>query len=529
MPKILLTWLFLCSLLFNTAWAADFSHLIILHTNDTHGFDQRAPGINGLATVAALKKDYRAKGYDVLLVDAGDAIQDNNLVNFSKGKSAIIFFNACGYDAMTLGNHEFDYGQDVTLQRVKEAKFPVVNANIIVEATGKNFIPKDTIIKKGKVKIGIFGLTTPETIVSTNPKNIYGLKFLRDQELYNAAQEEAVKLRSQGCDLVICLAHLGSEEALLGNRSNDVLSHVHGIDILIDGHDHTVKNLSINGTLLVETGYYTKNIGIISHTEQGWQSKMLPYGEFNQEDPKIKNIVAKAVNNVQKNLSKKIGVSQINLDGKRYPGVRNMETNLGDFVADAYLWQASKANVLKSCTVDAAIVNGGGLRASIPAGPVTLGSITAVAPYNNQIYIMKLKGTTLLEILEAATCTTPEPLGAFPQVAGLKYTVNTQIPFVRGKQYPHSAYYAPATPGSRVTLYEVAGKPFDPEADYTIATQEFICRGGDAYGALTLPGTADIHSIGYIDTEAMCNYIKEELHGVIGQQYANSQGRILIK
>ena len=137
---------FLCSLLLTlslltgTALAADFSDLVILHTNDTHGYDQRADGINGMATVAAIRQDLLAQGKQVLLVDAGDAIQDNNLVNFSKGASAIQFMNAVGYDAMCLGNHEFDYGQDVTLARIREARFPMLACNIVVEATDRKSV-----------------------------------------------------------------------------------------------------------------------------------------------------------------------------------------------------------------------------------------------------------------------------------------------------------------------------------------------------------------------------------------------------
>lgn len=206
-----------------------------------------------------------------------------------------------------------------------------------------------------------------------------------------------------------------------------------------------------------------------------------------------------------------------------------METNLGDLCADAFLWQSRMANVLDKGTVDGAIVNGGGIRHSIQAGYVTVGSISNIMPYNDQLYIMKISGATLLELLEAATCTVPDAIGAFPQVAGIKYVINTSVPYANGKQYPHSTYYAPAKPGSRVEILEVNGKPFNLSEQYTIAGQEFLCRGGDAYGALLPQGAANIHSIGYVDADALTNYIKEELHGVIGQQYATAQGRIIIK
>ena len=197
-------------LLCQSALAADFSKLVILHTNDPHGYDEYGDGHNGMAVIASLKEKLEADGYQVLLLDAGDAIQDNNLVNFSQGKSAIQFMNLAGYDAATLGNHEFDYGQDVLKERMSEALFPYVAANIQIEASGKNFIRPYTIVQKNDLKIGILGLTTPQTITSTSPKNVRGLAFLQGRELWQSASLAAKELKEQGCDLVIALGHLGS-------------------------------------------------------------------------------------------------------------------------------------------------------------------------------------------------------------------------------------------------------------------------------------------------------------------------------
>lgn len=258
-------------LLVNVVAAADLSKLIIIHTNDTHGFDQRAQGVNGMATVSALKKDYEKKGYTVLLVDAGDAIQDNNLVNFSKGASAIRFMNACHYDAMALGNHEFDYGQDVLLKRIKEAHFPILAANVFVTATGKNLAGSTAVLNKGEYKIGILGLTTPSTVTSTNPKNVHGLKFVGGKDLYTLAQNKVDYLHQEKCDVVLCLAHLGSDGDEESDRSDDVAANVNGLDMIIDGHDHQVKDRVINNTLIVETGYRTENIGVLKNVNGTWQ------------------------------------------------------------------------------------------------------------------------------------------------------------------------------------------------------------------------------------------------------------------
>lgn len=520
--------LFVCQ----TALAANFENLVILHTNDSHGFDKYGNGSNGMAMIAQLKKDYEAEGYDVLLLDAGDAIQDNNLVNFSKGKAAVDFMNSAGYNAATFGNHEFDYGQAVLAERIKQAKFAYVSANVIVDATGKTLAPAPyAVFDMESAKVGVIGLTTPETINSTSPKNTYGLTFLQKEKMYQAAQKCVDELKAQDCDLIVIIGHLGSEEGCKGDRAEDVIANVKGIDIVIDGHDHKVKNNTVGKTLWVEVGNYTKNIGRIVYEEGKWQSKPIAFGTYNEDyqDPATKAIIMKYDNEVQEVLGKVLGENKFELTGARDPGLRTMETNSGDFVADAILWQAQKANVLDT-KVDAAIVNGGGIRKALNKGPVKRADLIACRPYNEQMYVVKITGAKLLEIIEAATCTIPEAMGAFPQVANIEYELNTKVPYVKGEQYPHSMFFAPKKPGSRVTIKKVAGKQWKKDAVYTIAVGEFLSLGGDAYGGLTLPGALiSKQSIGYIDCECLENYIVEELGGVIGAEYEKAQGRIVIK
>lgn len=530
MKRLLCCLFLMLSLLTGTAFAADYSDLVILHTNDTHGYDQHSEegGINGMAAVAGLRGQLIREGKQVLLLDAGDAIQDNNLVNFSKGASAIRFMNAVHYDAMCLGNHEFDYGQDVTLERISEAHFPMMACNIVVEATGKLFTQPSTIIRKGDHKIGVIGITTPETATSASPMAVAGLKFLQGKDLYAAVRQEVDYLKAKNCDLIVAVGHMGSENFNEGNRSDDVLENVSGIDIFIDGHDHQVKNRYINGALLAETGNYTKNIGHIVYKDGKWQEELLPFDANRKQDAKVARLIDRVAADVNAHLSRPIGKSSFDLDGSRDPGMRNMEMNAGDFVADAFLWQANQATVIDGIKVDAAIVNGGSVRASIKAGTITLGDISRSVPYNNVLYVMTLKGSDLLELLEAATCATPRAIGAFPQVAGIRYTIDTRVPYVNDRQYPGSTYFSPKNPGSRVTIAEVGGEPFDPEKTYRVATSEFIVRGGDAYGHTVEPGAVESVSIGYVDKDAIVNYIKEELNGELPDTYRQAQGRITI-
>ena len=280
MKKFLCT-LFLMLALVNTALAADFENLVILHTNDTHGYDQRdaEAGVNGMAAVAALRQDLQRQGKDVLLLDAGDAIQDHNLVNLSQGATAMQFMNAVGYDAMCMGNHEFDYGQDVLLKRRDEAQFPMLNCNIVVEATGTLLSQPSAVFQKGDTKIGVVGITTPEAMTSTSPAHVQGLRFLTGQDLYNAVQAQVNVLKSVGCELIVAVGHMGSESFNEGNRSDDILTNVKGIDIFVDGHDHQVKNRYIHGALLTETGQYTKNIGHIVYKDGKWVEELIPFAE----------------------------------------------------------------------------------------------------------------------------------------------------------------------------------------------------------------------------------------------------------
>lgn len=528
MKRFIWTLILMLCLVGQSALAADFSRLIILHTNDTHGFDRHDEQNLGMDGIAAYKKDLEAKGYDVVLLDAGDALQDNNLVNYSKGKAAVEFMNAAGYDAGTLGNHEFDYGQAVLAERLSEYRFPIVSCNITVDATGKRLVPPTAILDRPSGRLGIIGIATPQTIGSTSPKNVYGLSFMQGKELYKEAQKQIDSLKAAGCDLIIGLGHLGSDEGSLGNRSEDVIANTKGLAIFIDGHDHRKKNTYLQDVLLVSTGSHTKNLGKLSFKEGRWVGELISAAEWTKQDPTVTSIIEKYNAEVQERLGQVLGSSTQIMDASRVPGVRTEERPLGDFVADAYLWQARQANVFKG-RVHAAIVNGGGIRSNLPEGTIKRVDIVNMAPFNNQLYVCTITGEKLLEIMECATAFLPKAMGSMPQVAGIEYAVNTRVPYVQGPQYPNSLYYTPAKPGSRVTIKKVDGKPFSLKARYTVAMQEFNILGGENYIGLASEGAKlAVQSIGYLDAEAIENYLVTKLKGRIGKEYAKAKGRIEI-
>lgn len=507
--------------------------LVIIHTNDIHGYDmpaeatENSPGVIGIASVAQLKKDYEAQGYQVLLLDSGDSIQDNVLVNLSHGQSAIEFMNSAGYDAMTIGNHEFDWAQGNLEKLIDEANFPVLSANISVEESGDSYVDANTIIElEGGVKVGIFGLTTPETQTKSNPKNVAGLHFASEDDLYSCAQEQIDYLRGEGCSIVICLGHLGSIGGEEPNRSIDVLENTEGIDLFIDGHDHQVVNQETGGALLVSTGCHLENIGVVHYEEGVFTEEMVSYGSYDGVDPATDELVRKINDEVNAELAETIGRTEVALNGEREPGVRTNETNLGDFTADAMLWQAKQA---ADQNVDAAFVNGGSIRASIAEGDISMATMLTVFPYQNSLNIVTLKGSELLEVLEAGTALLPEAMGSFPQVAGITYTIDTTVAYENGEQYPDSTYYGPAKPGARVSISDVGGRGFDLDAEYVVAVTDFISSGGDTYYAVAQAYRNNGFTTGYSDTDALINYIQTELGGTIGQAYAAPQGRITVK
>ncbi|MDR2036140.1 MAG: bifunctional metallophosphatase/5'-nucleotidase [Coriobacteriales bacterium] len=537
--SVLLTVLLAASLLL-TGCAADSDstttiplsgRIAIIHTNDIHGYalqveaTDSAPGSMGLAAVAQLKKDYEAQGYQVLLLDDGDATQDNVLVNLSKGESAIDFLNSAGYDAMSLGNHEFDWGVDQLETLTSKADFPVLAANIIVQATGKPFARPNQIFEmEGGAKIGVFGLATPETQTKSAPKNTAGLNILAGAELYQCAQEQVDELRARGCALVICLGHLGSSSSS-PNSSLDVLDNTEGIDLFIDGHDHRVVSETVGNSLLVSTGAHLESIGLVVYENGMLTDKMLTYGSYNGFDPTTKALIDKVNAEVIAQLSEVIGTTLVPLNGEREPGVRTEETNLGDFAADALLWQASQTT---NDTVDAAIVNGGGIRASLGVGDISMQTMLTVFPYHNALNVVTLKGSELLEVLEAATYSLPAAAGSFPQVAGITYCVDTAVPYQNGRQYPDSTFFAPGAPGARVTISEVGGRDFSLDGVYVVAMPGFLTYGGDTYYAVAKIYQDTGYSTGYSDTDALINFIQTALGGTIGEEYRLPHGRITV-
>lgn len=502
--------------------------IVILHTNDVHG------AISSYAKVAALKAEYEAKGAEVLLMDAGDYIQGEPYVSVSQGETAIRLMNYAGYDVATIGNHEFDYGYENLAKLAAAAEFPIIAANVMYN--GKTAFEANKVFElESGVKVGVFGLSTPETATKAHPGKIKGVTFLSGDDMNKAAQAQVDELTAAGCDYIICLGHLGIDDSSKGYRSVDLLEAVTGIDVFIDGHSHSslddVKALvgedcKVGDTLLTSTGTKLATVGAVVISEDGISIESVDLEKYEGSDDVVEEAAQLVIDEVDAAYGEVFAKSEVELCGEKAPGNRTEETNNGNLIADAILWQAKKDGSLPVADENViAITNGGGIRAAIAAGDITKKDVNTVLPFGNTVAYVTVKGSVLLEALEASTYCTPEAVGAFPQVAGIEFTVDTNKAYDQGEQYPGSTYYAPASI-NRVTIESINGKAFDPEATYVVVTNDFLAAGGDTYYAFSVSISVDT---GIPMDEAVMSYITEELKGVVtAEKYGEPQGRITV-
>ena len=531
------------SLLVSTAWAEDpvtqdlAGKTVILHTNDVHG------AIQDYAKVAALKADYEARGADVYLVDAGDFSQGSVYVSLHKGADAITMLNAVGYDYVTLGNHEFDYGAQQLADNLKKANFDILCSNVL-DADGDPAADEAVTseVEGSGLKIGFFGLATPETKTKANPALIKGLTFLSGEALYKCAQENIDWLKGQNVDVIICLTHLGVDKESQPNTSYDLYKNTTGIDFIIDGHSHTVMTKGPNGEPIQSTGTALANVGVIiidNATKKIEENKLVPIWHTEKKDDKSVTVydytkedaaVAAAAKAIMDPIDAEYGEvfakSAVDLNGAKAPGNRTEETNLGDLITDAMMWAIKNKAPSVDMTNAVAITNGGGIRAAINKGDITKKDINTVLPFGNTLAVVYVKGSELLEALEASTYCTPEAVGGFPQFAGMEVELNIAPKYDKNaKEYPGSEYFGPKSI-NRITIKSVNGKAFDPNATYAVITNNFMAAGGDTYYAFA--AAKEQFDTGLPLDEILMEYITTELNGVVGEQYAKPQGRLTI-
>ena len=489
----------------SACWFGDKSDVTILYTNDVHTYiDKQSPKLT-YAAIADLKQSYQNAGKDVLLVDAGDHVQGTAYGSMDEGASIIKLMNAAGYDVATPGNHEFDYGMDRAKAIMKEADFPYLSCNWVDLRTTLRVLPSVKVFVRGGRRIAFVGVTTPETFTKSTPayfmdkaqrKYIYDIQGGEDgKKLYDAVQKAIDKAKLLA-DVVIGLGHLGVDPSSSPWTSEEVIAHTSGFDAFIDGHSHTVmenkqvQDASGKAVTLTQTGSYFANVGEMTIAADGTiTTKLIPTHEG--MDAGIAAMQTGWVNTVDDMLGEKIAVGDSDFyvsdpaTGKRR--IRSAETNLGDFVADGIY---TYFNEVEKLHCDVAIMNGGGIRADVPAGDWTFKTCKQVSPFGNVACLMSVTGKQIQDALEFAARFAGEDgkeNGGFLQVAGAAYEIHTDIPnTVQTDEKNVWIGSATGTPRvQNVKIYDKASGsylPLDPGATYALAGMNYTLRNlGDGF------------------------------------------------
>ena len=483
--------------------------LTLLHTNDVHARYEPfqpwgEPVQGGAARLSTLVQETRALECNVLLVDAGDQFQGTLYYNVGGAALVAEVMNAVGYDAMAVGNHEFDSGPSELAKLIDIADFPVLSANISAqdEVRLAERLSDYATFQVGGETVGVFGLTSEHTAIASNPGP--SIVFA---DAFESARAVVDEMEAQGIDKIIALTHLGLE------RDMALASQVAGIDVIVGGHSHTLLGESEGAAgfypqvllspadepVVVVTAYeWGKVLGSVEILFDdrgivlGAEGEPIPIGEEIEEDPAVAAILSAVVPRIEALKEQTVGATEVDLDGAR-ERVRTQETNLGNLICDAILWKT------ESLGAQIALQNGGGIRASIPAGPVTMGQVLEVLPFGNEISIVEVSGRQLLAALENGVSKVEEGAGRFAHVSGLRIRFDPA-----------------ANPGSRILGAEVQDAvsgtyaPLREEAAYTVATNSFLAGGGDEYSMF--PGAVARYDTGFLISDVLAEYLEEKGH-----------------
>ena len=465
----------------NTQGDSEFD-LFIVHTNDVHGrIVEGEDGSAGYSKLSSLMDMARAITDNILLLDAGDTFHGTNLANMFEGQSVAEIMDLVGYDAMVPGNHDFNYGADrleeIAAWAEDNASYRILAANVTDE-DGYNVFQIYQVYDFNGFKVCVLGLTTPDTKTKSHPKNTEGLDFISDEVVESA--QYAIDLANELFDYVIVLGHLGVvPDGESGITSTYVCENLDGIDLFVDGHSHTVMDGGemVNGTLIVSTGQYMNNVGVVQiHVKDGegeiTDAFLVPAEDIMNpaeseffaslgvkeipSDPEVDQYIAEKTEELNAVLDTVVANIPMDLNGER-AYVRTRKTNLAKLITDAMTAESG---------ADFTIMNGGGIRASIAAGPVTLGDINNVLPFTNTITVCEISPADVYAALEHGYSMLPEQNGAFSQT-DLKVVYSAKAP--AGERI------------KRVYLGDQLLDPADTTTMYKVATNDFMAAGGDGY------------------------------------------------
>jgi len=499
---------------------APSNDIVILATNDSH-----CKNYASYAKVATLAKDAD------LLLDAGDHTQGGPLGAYSKGEYIIEIMNAVGYDICTLGNHEFDYGIEQLTKNTTAAKATYVSCNYVNRGSSTPIYDAYKIVEvKGK-KVAIVGITTPETFAKSTPTYFqdangnYVKGFCEGnngKDLYKQVQKYVDEAKKAGADYVIGLGHLGIDEESQPWTVNEVLANVTGFDAFIDGHSHSVYAEEISGVPAVQTGTELANVAKITIKEDGTiTTENVALDDTVEADEAVKAVVDAIDVEYKEIVSKVVAKSTVNLTTKNEDGsraVRSKETNLGDLCADAYRTLLG---------ADVAFVNGGGVRADIPAGDITQEQIITVHPFGNMACLVEVTGQQILDALELGASKAPGENGGFLQVSGITYSIDLNVK--SSVVLNDKSEFVKVAGERRVKDVKVNGVAINATKKYKLAGHNYMLKNcGDGFAMFGTKNVTILKDEVMIDNQVLVTYITETLKGNVGSEYAKAAGRITI-
>ena len=506
--------------------AAENDDIVILYENDVHC------EIEGYSKLSAMKKELQETYAHVGVVSGGDYIQGNSIGVISHGEYIVEVMNLVGYDAVTLGNHEFDYRIDRLNELVAMMDTKPVSCNFREVGADESYYDPYTIITYGDVKIAYIGITTPTTVTTAAPaqfkdENGNFIYTFNNNNLYEVVQANIDAAKAEGADYIIALSHIGyAEDAVYGDLADieTLIANTDGFDIVLDAHSHSViENMQVvdkggNTVTLSSTGTKFEYVGKLTISGDGnITTELVKLADYTKTDPVVDAHIAQIYSEYGELAERKVADSEVDLLFKDAEGnrlVRVSETNLGDFCADAFRYAVD---------ADIGYLNGGGCRTDIPAGDVTFSDLLNVLPFNNTIVLAEISGQTIKDMMEMAMRIWPEENGSFPHLSGLTFSVNTSI--TSSVVIDENEEFVTVAGEYRVYDLKVFNKesgeyePLDLDATYTIAASNFFLLEYGS-GMKMLESIKVLQNDGMLDVEALERYITEQLGGVIGQQYA---------
>ena len=511
-----------------TIFAKDSESIVILYENDVHC------AANGYSKLAAMKNELKSEYEYVGAVSSGDFVQGGTLGAVSKGEYIVRLMNLVGYDAIALGNHEFDY----TISRLSElfelSDTKYISCNFAKIGEEKTYFEPFTIVSYGDVDIAYIGIVTPETITSARPsqfKNESGeiIYTFNESRLYEVVQESIDEATKAGADYVIALSHIGYDESGKINDVTDIIENTDGLDVVLDAHSHSVIEEKIikdkigNDVLLTSTGTGFKHIGKLTIINGTFDTELIKTETYTKTDADVDAYIAEINESYAELGNRKIGESKVNLithNEEDVRLVRNAETNLGNLCSDAF-------RVVTNA--DISYVNGGGLRAPIKSGDITFNDIYSVFPFNNRIVTAEITGQVLLDMLEMSMVSYPEEDGAFPHVSGMTFSVDKSIP--SSIQVDENGFFTGVNGDYRVYDVKVYDKQsgtykhLEVDKKYTIASSDYYILSYGSGMSMFMDANI-IENEGMLDVEALERYITDNLNGVIGEEYKKLNSKI---